>query len=80
MEKVGLIRSLDKLSAAKLEVDVLVTDRHPQVQKYVRENRPNIAHFYDPWHITKGQYLNKKSFFMRVLCMAAASIKSLKEH
>lgn len=40
MEKEGLKRSLDLL------------DRHPQVQKYLRERE--MCHYYDVWHVVKG--------------------------
>ncbi|KAK9958119.1 hypothetical protein ABG768_012293 [Culter alburnus] len=56
MEKEGLKRSLDLLRAHSVTFDSIVTDRHPQVQKFLRE--ANITHYYDVWHIEKG--LSKK--------------------
>ncbi|XP_031141020.1 uncharacterized protein LOC116039964 [Sander lucioperca] len=56
MEKEGLKRCLDLLDSNGLEVDYIVTDRHPQIQKYLRER--SITHFYDVWHFEKG--LSKK--------------------
>jgi len=58
MEKEGLIRSLEFLESSGLSVDAIITDRHPQVQKYLRENKPSISHYYDVWHVAKG--LSKK--------------------
>ena len=55
MEKEGLIRSLSACDSENLKIDVLVTDRHPQVQKHMRTKRTDIHHYYDPWHITKGE-------------------------
>jgi len=55
MEKEGLIRSLQFLENSGLHVDVLVTDRHPQIQKYMREAKPSVTHYYDVWHVAKGQ-------------------------
>lgn len=52
MEKEGLKRSLDLLRAHSVTFDSIVTDRHPQVQKFLRE--ANITHYYDVWHIEKG--------------------------
>lgn len=52
MEKEGLKRSLDLLRAHGVTFDSIVTDRHPQVQKFLRE--ANITHYYDVWHIEKG--------------------------
>ncbi|XDV42669.1 hypothetical protein PO909_011287 [Leuciscus waleckii] len=52
MEKEGLRRSLDLLRAHGVTFDSIVTDRHPQIQKYLRE--ANITQYYDVWHIEKG--------------------------
>jgi len=54
MEKEGLIRSLKLLEERGLYVDVIVTDRHPQIQKYIREHMPSVKHYYDVWHVAKG--------------------------
>lgn len=56
MEKEGLRRGLDLLESKQLDVDYIVTDRHPQVQKYLRER--NVKQYYDVWHLEKG--LSKK--------------------
>ncbi|XP_056596027.1 uncharacterized protein si:ch211-236l14.1 isoform X2 [Triplophysa dalaica] len=56
MEKEGLKRCLDLVEKNSLSVDYIVTDRHPQIQKYLRERR--ITQFYDVWHFEKG--LSKK--------------------
>ncbi|CAM4642972.1 unnamed protein product [Leuciscus chuanchicus] len=56
MEKEGLKRCLDKLESNGLAVDYLIADRHPQIQKYLRER--SITQFYDVWHFQKG--LSKK--------------------
>ncbi|RXN38813.1 hypothetical protein ROHU_000772 [Labeo rohita] len=52
MEKEGLKRSLDLLRAHGVTFDSTVTDRHPQVQKFLRE--VNITQYFDVWHIEKG--------------------------
>ncbi|KAK0145629.1 hypothetical protein N1851_015461 [Merluccius polli] len=56
MEKEGLKRSLQLLESKGVAVDYIVTDRHPQIQKYLREQK--ITHYYDVWHLEKG--LSKK--------------------
>ncbi|XP_078378287.1 uncharacterized protein LOC144661382 [Oculina patagonica] len=58
MEKEGLIRSLQFLSDEGLSVSTLITDRHVQIRKYMRETRPAIKHRLDGWHAGKG--LGKK--------------------
>ncbi|XDV25389.1 hypothetical protein PO909_029312 [Leuciscus waleckii] len=52
MEKEGLKRSLDFLDARGVTLDCIVTDRHPQIKKFLRER--NVNQFYDVWHIEKG--------------------------
>ncbi|XP_056114874.1 uncharacterized protein LOC130091161 [Rhinichthys klamathensis goyatoka] len=52
MEKEGLRRSLDLLRAHGVTFDSIVTDRHPQIQKHLRE--ANITQYFNVWHIEKG--------------------------
>ncbi|KAI7803826.1 hypothetical protein IRJ41_012114 [Triplophysa rosa] len=61
MEKEGLQRCLDHLESNGLEVEYIITDRHPQIQKFLRER--NVVQFYDVWHFEKGlsKKLNKLS-------------------
>ena len=59
MEKQGLKDAMEKLKDHDLLVAILITDRHPQIQKWVRETmakeiHPGVIHYYDPWHICKG--------------------------
>lgn len=54
MELEGLKRSLEKITDEKLEMSHLVTDRHSQIKKYMKDTHPNIIHWFDCWHIAKG--------------------------
>ena len=54
MELMGLKETMDFFEQKKLEVESLVTDRHPSIIKYVRENFKKIHHFFDTWHVAKG--------------------------
>ncbi|XP_067220664.1 uncharacterized protein [Chanodichthys erythropterus] len=56
MEKEGLKRSLEHLEAQGVKLECIVTDRHPQIQTFLREL--NMPQFYDVWHLEKG--LSKK--------------------
>uniref|UniRef100_A0A8C9ZMU8 Uncharacterized protein n=1 Tax=Sander lucioperca TaxID=283035 RepID=A0A8C9ZMU8_SANLU len=56
MEKEGLKRSLALLGARGVTIECIVTDRHTQIQKFLREE--NIPQFYDVWHMEKR--LSKK--------------------
>ncbi|RXN30601.1 seleno M-like protein [Labeo rohita] len=51
MAKEGLKRSLDLLRGHGVTFDSIVTDRHPQVHKFLRE--ANITQYFDVWHIEK---------------------------
>jgi hypothetical protein len=58
MELEGLKRSLAFLTSNDISVSRLVTDRHAQVAKWMRENYPEVDHRYDVWHI--GKSISKK--------------------
>lgn len=60
MEKEGFERSLSFLEGKGVVVKAIVTDRHTGVQKFLREQRPGISHYFDPWHMGKGKCLNWK--------------------
>ena len=62
MEKEGLIRSVRMIEDAGLTIGFLVTDRHPQIQKYVRENMKETVHYFDVWHVAKGKFVVGKPF------------------
>ena len=55
MEKEGLQRVLNFLQKQDLEIEALVTDRRRQINKWLRENYPDIQHYYDVWHVAKGK-------------------------
>ncbi|XP_077379511.1 uncharacterized protein LOC144020186 isoform X2 [Festucalex cinctus] len=52
MQKEGLKRSLALMESRGISIDCVVTDRQPQVRKFLREQ--NITHYYDVCHIAKG--------------------------
>ncbi|KAF1382164.1 hypothetical protein PFLUV_G00161610 [Perca fluviatilis] len=52
MEKEGLIRTLDFLHGSGVKLDCILTDRHPQFPKSLRE--PKITNPYDVWHVAKA--------------------------
>ena len=58
MEKEGLIRAMAHLEANDIAVETIVTDRHPQIQKWVREELPTVNHYYDVWHVAKSKFIN----------------------
>lgn len=54
MEKEGLVRSVNFIKSQELKIKEIVTDRHVQIVKYVREEMPNSVHHFDVWHVVKG--------------------------
>lgn len=56
MEITGLKRMIKLLKRWKLDVGVLVTDRHRQIAKWVRENLQKTQHVYDVWHVAKCEF------------------------
>jgi hypothetical protein len=55
MEKEGLKRSILHLQSNNLEISTLITDRHLQIAKWMREVHPEIDDRFDVWHVAKGQ-------------------------
>ncbi|XP_071480983.1 uncharacterized protein [Diadema antillarum] len=54
MELEGFKRMHQFLTNKGLHIGKLVTDRHRQLAKHVRETSPAITHVYDVWHLAKG--------------------------
>ena len=50
MEMEGLVRAIQLLKKKKFKIGLLVTDRHRQIAKWLRNNLP---HRYDIWHMAK---------------------------
>ena len=51
----GLYRVLEFLKEKHLQVGILVTDRHQQITKWMREEHPSVKHYFDVWHVAKGE-------------------------
>ena len=56
MELEGLKRVRRCIEQRGAKVRVLVTDRHAQIQKWIREHWPDVTHYFDIWHVAKGIY------------------------
>ena len=54
MELEGLKRGISWLNQNGINLDTLITDRHSQVTKWVREELTDVTHYFDVWHIAKG--------------------------
>ena len=53
MEKEGLARALEFLTSNSLQVKMVITNRHKQINKFVGKQYPEIELCYDVWHIIK---------------------------
>jgi alkyl hydroperoxide reductase subunit AhpC len=58
MELEGLQRCKEKFCEYGVNISTLVTDRHVQVNKWIRSEWPSVTHYFDIWHVAKS--LNKK--------------------
>ena len=82
MEKEGFMRAVDFIQQQDLEIGVLVTDRHRQIAKWVRENMPSTDHRYDIWHLAKGMIdydqVLSQSYYISVplLCINSFTTKT----
>ena len=66
MELEGLKRAVNRLVLAGVNIGTVVTDRHLQISKWIRENMPSgTIHLYDVWHVAKGEYL----YFLKLLIL-----------
>lgn len=54
MELVGLDRCLNEVLAHGIMVEGLATDRHPQINCYMRKQRADIEHQFEIFHTAKG--------------------------
>lgn len=54
MEKLGFTNVLEELERKKITVKQITTDRHVQIKKYMREQKPEISHQFDVWHVCKN--------------------------
>ena len=49
MEKEGLLRCLQELDIAGVKLASLTTDGHMLIAAYLRDNRPGVKHYLDPY-------------------------------
>lgn len=80
MEKEGLLRVIQFLQLHGMNIDVLVTDRHRQISKWIRENHPEITHYYDVWHVAKGKEIVTMSSSLVVLSHCTCMLWTCDHH
>ena len=69
MELEGLKRGLRHITELNgVQVHDLVTDRHVMIKSYMKTERPNMNHYFDVWHVAKGnQILNFVSLIKKII-------------
>ena len=55
MEHEGLVRGMDIISNAGLEIAEIITDMHKQNTAWIRRSFPNTHHYFNIWHVWKGK-------------------------
>ena len=55
MKKEGIIRCVKTFSNDGIQIQTLVTDRHVQIVKLVREKMPDTTHCFDVCHVDQGK-------------------------
>ena len=63
MEKEGLERGLHFFETNYLSIGLLVTDRHRQIDAWLRNTQPEIKHRYDVWHVAKCKAIHSISVY-----------------
>ena len=54
MELEGAKRGFSYLKSVGIPINVFVSDRHRGIAKWIRENQPSTAHFFDIWHMARS--------------------------
>ncbi|XP_011407083.1 PREDICTED: uncharacterized protein LOC100633273 [Amphimedon queenslandica] len=81
MEKECFMRGMKIFEVYDLPIKMLVTDRHKQLGKYIREDLPQIDHKFDVWHIAKSFRKKVKKLAKRKGCEEVGSwIKRMVNH
>ena len=54
MEHEALVRAVGCINNAGLKISQIITDRHKQNEAWIRRNMPDTSHYFDIWHVSKG--------------------------
>ena len=67
MEKEGLVRAVQYIQDQGLDIGTMITDRHRQIAKWIRETLPDTTHLFDVWHVAKGKQLLLKLLQCKII-------------
>ena len=54
IEKYGFRKVLHGMVARDINIEQITTGRHVQIKKFMKEERANISHQFDIWHVCKN--------------------------
>lgn len=69
MEHEGLVRAFGVITDAGLHIAEVITDRHKQNAAWIRGSLPDTCHYFDIWHVAKGNRTSaeaKRSYFLEL--------------
>lgn len=80
-KKEGFVRSIYFINNKGIKIEQIITDRHVQIVKHIREEMPNTKQYFDVWHVAKGKFIflkmpTKFSSYL-VICKIVTSLKNL---
>ena len=56
MEYEGFQRSMNFMMGQPCGVSTFVSDRHTSIMKHMKEQLPEVIHYFDLWHLEKSMY------------------------
>ena len=81
LELKGIQNCLHELEKENYSIEILTTDRNRQLAKWLREERPEITHQFDPWHFAKNIKSKLGPLARRKECKIIQEwIKSIRNH
>ncbi|XP_019616683.1 PREDICTED: uncharacterized protein LOC109464189 [Branchiostoma belcheri] len=81
MELEGAKRSFSFLSEAGLKIKTFITDRHKGIDRWIREEQKDTAHYYDLWHVCKSLVKDLRKAYKEKNCEVIKDwCKSIKKH
>ena len=81
MEKFAFFKVLNRLKNENMKIEMLITDRHSQIRKHMREEGKNIDHQFDVWHFCKNIKQKSNTVSKKASCNDLRPwIKSIAHH
>ena len=55
MEYAGFKHCFESMFENGLDLGTFVSDRHNQIMKHMKEELPELTHYFDLWHLKKSE-------------------------